>query len=92
VKDELFVRWLLDKGADPNFGRPQAKKLNTMEADNESGFALEKAERARFLLENGVDPYLKNWRGRSAFGEAQRLRYTDFLKLFQEYCPVDKNP
>jgi ankyrin repeat protein len=169
VKDELLVRWLLSKGADPDFGCPQEQKLNAMEADNESGFALDRAaatsttavfdllinggakreysvalhvateaikadgdrtpmmkhllelgfdidgmddrlrgpyghgsplmstvryrkvERARFLLENGADPYLRNWRGRSAFVELQRLRYTDLLDLFQEYCLVNKN-
>ena len=43
MKDEPLVRWLLDKGTDPNFGCPQTQKLNAMEADNESGFALNEA-------------------------------------------------
>lgn len=43
MKDELLVRWLLSKGADPNFGCPQQQKLNAVEADNESGFALDQA-------------------------------------------------
>jgi len=169
VKDELLVRWLLSKGADPNFGCPQERKLNAMEADNESGFALDESaatsttevfdllidggakmeysvalhravetteahgdpthmvkhllelgfnidgqdnhvrgprgrgspltstvqyrdvERARFLLENGADPYLKTWWGKSAFDQATRRRDTEFLDFFQKYLLVKKN-
>lgn len=47
------MRWLLSKGADPNFGRMQEKKLSSMGADNESGFTLDHA--AAFSTTAAID-------------------------------------
>ncbi|KAH7327188.1 ankyrin repeat-containing domain protein [Rhexocercosporidium sp. MPI-PUGE-AT-0058] len=43
IPNTALIRTLLRLGADPNFGSPQKHKLNAIEADHESGSALDRA-------------------------------------------------
>ncbi len=82
-----MMEYLLELGFDINEMNDRLRGPYGHGSPLMSAMRYRKVERVRFLLENGADSYLKNCRGRSAFDEAQQLRYTDSSRLISRIVP-----